>query len=160
MVIIKNPDYKNLINHNIGHYECNNPELLNILKSFSQIEKELLEKIGSSKQTLEPVGSWVNYYHDYQSNEFHNHLDMAESCDYIGIQILETGDEPEMIICYEEPETRTWQETLGRYSANPEGKRQEIHAVAGDFIVIHVSIIHGLPKVKNKLKALMLKIKT
>ena len=43
---------------------------------------------------------------------------------------------------------------------NPEGSRQEIQVVPGDFIAIHISIIHGLPKVKNKLKALMLKIKT
>jgi hypothetical protein len=135
-----NPSNGLYISKNLTSVEChefanNSVELKNILQTELNLE---------NFQDLLMHKLWINYYPKNSFNEIHNHTgnDWQQECNYIGILILNTGIDEEIII-YDETNSHP-----NFYKLNK-----------GDCFVINNNIFHGLSTVKDSVAAVMFPIK-
>jgi hypothetical protein len=127
--------------NNTKHFQ--ESELEELSNFFETVSADVLHDIGSTNEKIKAKDSWINFYNVGSTNEMHTHSDPAFLArgDHIGIQVLEVGSVPENITFVEN------------------NVEIDVPVVAGDFIVIDHTVLHGLKPVKEKLRALMITIK-
>lgn len=109
------------------------------------MESLVYEPMKSSKTHFDVLEAWVNHYEAGSFNEIHNHNDpdRMSRCNYVGILILKTGHE---------------QEELAIQTDGPSTSPYPVEE--GDFIIVQNTVPRGLPKVNERLVALMYEIKS
>lgn len=109
------------------------------------LESQVYEPMKSSKTHFDVLEAWVNHYESGSFNEIHTHNEpnRMQRCNYVGILILKTGHE---------------KEELAIQTDGPSVSPYPVEE--GDFIIIQNTVPHGLPKVNERLVALMYEIKS
>ena len=112
-------------------------------KYFTAIEETIATDI-TNADSFEVKKGWINLYRQGSKNEMHNHEDaefVNSNSSHVLIQVLETGGIPENLIIRESNNTEV-----------------SVPVIAGDVIVFHISVVHGLKTTLNKLRILLLGI--
>ena len=144
---VKNPQIAELVLDRF--LQTNQQTSIDLLDNYSSFDKYFyniknnISKDVDYKDTFEVNKGWVTLYTKGSTNEFHTHEDQVfieSNSSHLLIQVLETGTSEENLTLYDN------------------STKINVPMAAGDIIVFHRSVVHGLETVLDKLRVLVLGI--
>jgi hypothetical protein len=129
------------ISRNLKPEEC-----LEFVNNSVELSTKIQHEFGlENTNALLPESIWIAQYLKHSSNEIHNHTSSMwqEKCNYIGILILNTGINEEIIIFDETNSTANFYKLKN-----------------GDCFLVANEILHGLSQVNDSVTAIMFPVQT